>query len=54
MNAKHRVLPLISRDVRVEFDLSASDNLIVPSFSRLLPVLSENEMSTGLSGKMLS
>jgi hypothetical protein len=30
--------------VRVEFDLIASDNLITPSLSMLLPVLSENEM----------
>jgi hypothetical protein len=37
------VLP-ISSEVRVEFDLSASDSLITPSLPILLSVSSENEM----------
>jgi hypothetical protein len=32
------------REVRDEFDLSASDNLITPSLPMALSVLSENEM----------
>jgi hypothetical protein len=32
-----------SSDARDEFDLSASDNLTVPSVPIVLPVLSENE-----------
>jgi hypothetical protein len=39
-----RVLLLRTRDVRDVFNLSASDNWIIPSLSMLLSVLSEHEM----------
>jgi hypothetical protein len=40
------LMPLLLRssEVRVEFDLSASDNLAAPAVPISLPVLSENEM----------
>jgi hypothetical protein len=37
------MLRTIIREVRVEFDLSASNNLIAPSLPILLSVISENE-----------
>jgi hypothetical protein len=38
------MLQLRQREVRDEFDLSASANLMAPSLPILLPVLSENQM----------
>jgi hypothetical protein len=38
------LLPRLS-EVSTEFDLSASDNLIIPASPILLPVLSENRQS---------
>jgi hypothetical protein len=38
------LLPWRLSEVREEFDLSASDNLIAPSESILLSVFSENQM----------
>jgi hypothetical protein len=37
-------LPLRFNEARVEFNLSASDNMLTPLLSIQLPVLSENEM----------
>jgi hypothetical protein len=44
MNKATKSLQLRFRSMRVEFVLSASDNLAAPSLSILLPVLSENEL----------
>jgi hypothetical protein len=38
------MLPMRISALRVEFDLSASDNLIAPSLPILLPARNENEM----------